>query len=143
MITTTQQVAIVQNCDTIITTLKTVQREDAHARTYLGGHFETMLSKYLKPLNRRLIENDISNTSLVENQTKFSSAKSAFVYDYITYQKSLEELVATDCKNNPEDFYEKLVTTRQQRSAVAQDITSLKELTTQHLTITKTLGEQL
>ena len=52
-----------------------------------------------------------------------------FNYDYISYQQSLEELVNTNCKTEPEKFYEKLVITREKRKIVKKDAAKMRDLT--------------
>lgn len=139
----TQSDFIADNCDSIKDTLKNVQKKDSYARVYLGGHFETILSKYLKPLNHRLIENDISNAEIVSEQTLFSSAKTKFSNDFIAYQKALDGLIATDCKNSPETFYEKLADTQKARATVLTDVNELKSLILKNISSVQLLKEGL
>jgi hypothetical protein len=123
-----QKDAISDHCEPIKESLKTVQRNDARARTYLGGRYETILSKYITPLNVRLVENNLSEVSLIENQTNFAKAKSTFAADYVGYQQNLEELIMVDCKTEPEKFYEKLISVRGKRKIVSQDVARLRNL---------------
>ena len=85
-----------------------MQKNDARTRVHLGGRYETILTKFMTPLNVRLLENNLSNVELVENQNDFAGAKTLFNNDYINYQQDLEELVSMDCKKEPAAFYEKL-----------------------------------
>ncbi|MBR3594730.1 hypothetical protein IKL45_00625 [Candidatus Saccharibacteria bacterium] len=125
-----QSAKISTNCSSIRQNLKNLQRSDSRARTYFGAIYETFSSKYLKPLNLRLVNNDISSSDLVKLQTAFATARTNFSEDFIDYSKALEDLIATDCRLEPEVFYEKLVKTREKRALVAKDI---KELNS-HLT---------
>ena len=104
---------IVDHCDTIKDSLKSLQRVDSRTRVYLGRYYETILTNFITPLNLRLVENNISNTQLLENQTNFANRRTSFVNDFIVYQQALEELVHTDCKNEPVKFYEKLLVVRE------------------------------
>lgn len=128
-----QKNAISDHCDEMKDDLKKVQKDDARARVHLGSVYETILSKFIMPLNVRMVENGLSNADLVENQNNFSKAKAVFSDDYVNYQQKLEELVLVDCKKEPEDFYEKLVKVRQRRKVVDQDVVKLRELITQHI----------
>ena len=123
-----QSAAIAEHCDTIKDDLKKVQKEDARARVYLGGYYETILTKFITPLNVRLVENNLSSAGLVENQNNFAGAKTLFSNDYITYQQGLEELVGMDCKQEPEKFYDKLTTVRQKRKIMVQDVLKMRNL---------------
>ena len=129
LITAEQRNTIMDHCDAIRDNLKSLQRTDSRARVYLGRYYETILSNFITPLNLRLVENNMSNTKLLENQTNFANKRTAFVNDYISYQQSLEELVNMDCKSEPEKFYEKLLVTREKRQIVNKDTAKLRNLT--------------
>ncbi len=138
-----QEKAIVTNCDSIKAQLKNVQKNDARARVHLGGRYEAILTRFMTPLNVRLIENNISNTDLVENQSSFSETKALFVSDYVNYQQELEKLVAIDCKNEPASFYEKLETVRQKRKTVDQDVVKLRSLVSKHIKLVTELRRKM
>lgn len=134
-----QSEAIVGRCDTIKDDLKKVQKEDARARVYLGGYYETILSKFIMPLNVRLVENNLSSAGLVENQNKFAETKTTFASDFIGYQQGLEELVGIDCKQKPEEFYDKLVVVRQKRKIMVQDVLKMRSLMSEHVKLVEGL----
>lgn len=134
-----QEQGVKENCDTIKEVLKNVQKDDARARVYLGAYYEAILSNFITPLNVRLVENNLSEASLVENQNKFAAARSLFVDDYVSYQQRLEELVAMDCKTKPKEFYEKLEKVRQKRKVVEQDALKIRGLTSEHVKLVEQL----
>ncbi len=134
---------ITERCDSIRSSLKTVQKNDARARVYLGAYYEKILTKYITALNLKLVENNISNVDLIENQNKFAKAKQAFNDDFISYQKGLEELVLVDCKNEPKKFYEDLVEVRKKQSAMVQDMKKLSGLITEQKSLVGKLKEKL
>ena len=138
-----QKAGIVDHCETIRESLKIVQRSDARARVYLGGKYEMILNKYVTPLNVRLVENNLSTTSLIESQNTLASGKAKFANDYVEYQQKLEELVAMDCKNNPAEFYEKLEGVRQKRKKVEQDVQKMKSALTEYVDLVGKLKEKL
>ena len=138
-----QRIAIVEKCDVIRDDLKSVQRIDARARTFLGSHFETALSKFVMPLNIRLVENNLSDLDLIENQNEFATAKAGFVVDFISYQQELESLIAMNCRTEPELFYEKLKVVRDKRKIVASDVTKMKGIVTRNLKLVTGLKEGL
>ena len=127
-----QEAIIKDRCETIRENLKTVQKRDAKARVYLGGYYETILSKYMTPLNVRLVENNISDVALIENQNSFAKAKTGFAEDFVGYQKALEELVLMDCKNEPAKFYEELEAVRAKRAKMEKDMAKITDLTNKH-----------
>ncbi len=142
-ITKQQEGAIIDHCESIRESLKNVQKNDARARVHLGGEYETILSKFIMPLNVKLVEDNLSNAELVENQNSFAETKVKFSNDYIEYQQGLEELVLMDCKEDPEGFYEKLGEVRQQRKVVAKDVAKMKDLIERHLKLVVDLRGEL
>ena len=142
-ITEGQSAAIVDNCDTIREDLKKVQKEDARVRVYLGGYYETILTKFVTPLNVRLVENNLSSADLVENQNDFAAAKALFVNDFVTYQQGLEELVGMDCKKEPEKFYDNLRVVRQKRKVMTQDVLKIRSLISAHIRLVEGLKGRL
>ena len=83
------------------------------------------------------------NSGLMDNQDSFSRTRNSFIIDFIEYQKGLEDLVATDCRVEPEIFYNKLVKVRERRKVVESDTVVLKELIMTQLNLVKGLREQL
>ena len=138
-----QEAGISDHCETIKDSLRTVQKSDARARVYLGGKYETILNKYVTPLNVRLVENSLSTTSLIESQNTLANGKAKFANDYVDYQQKLEELVGADCKNSPADFYEKLENVREKRKKVEQDVQKMKTALTDYVKLVKELKEKL
>ena len=137
-----QTEVIEDKCDLIKEKLKEVQRDDAKVRVHLGGRYEAVLSRFILPLNVKLVEKNLSNADFVENQNNFVEAKTTFTNDYITYQQQLEELVAMDCKSEPEKFYEKLVKVRQKRKTMEQDTMLLRNLISKHIRLVTALKEK-
>ena len=142
-LTDNQKTAIVSHCTAIKDSLKLVQKDDSHARVYLGGYYEKIISKYVVPLNVRLVENSLSTSDLVENQNDLTKAKATFVSDFIDYQRELETLINIDCQSQPENFYTQLVKVRTKRSTVASDIDKTRQLVSAHATAVSALKEKI
>ncbi|MBQ6130469.1 hypothetical protein IJI72_02145 [Candidatus Saccharibacteria bacterium] len=135
--------SISENCGSIRNSLKAVQRSDSRARTYFGAIYETVSSKYLTPLNLRLVKNNLSSVDLINLQSSLADSRTAFSTDFIAYSKSLEELITIDCRLEPETFYEKLQTTRQLRAAVAEDMQKLNSSLSSSVKIVEKLKSSL
>ena len=142
-ISESQENAIKSHCEAIREDLKKVQKTDARTRVYLGGYYETILTKFVTPLNVRLVENNLSSADLVENQNKIAEAKTLFADDYVGYQQGLEELVLIDCKKEPGKFYDKLEKVRQKRKIVEQDTLKIRNLMSEHLRLANQLKGKL
>lgn len=133
-----QKAGITDNCNTIVENLKKVQHNDARARVYLGGYYETILTKFVMPLNLRLVENNLSAPELIENQSRIAEVKATFMSDYVYYQQELEGLVGMDCKKEPEVFYERLELVRKGRKKVERDVMKMRNLIAEQV---KLVGE--
>lgn len=142
-ISETKKKAIATNCESIKEKLNDLQHEDAKARVYLGRYYETIQSKFITPLNVRLVENTLSSDSFVTNQNKFNKQRSNYMVEFIESQKALDDLIATDCKNHPEEFYNKLEIAREKRKTVAADVEEIRSLIKEHVSLVKKLGEKL
>ncbi len=128
-----QQTGIIENCATIKDNLTKVQKSDARARVYLGRYYETILTKFVTPLNLRLVENNLSAADLVANQTKMAEARTLFTNDYVSYQKELESLVAMDCKEKAGEFHQQLAKVKSKRKIVEQDTLKMRNLISEHV----------
>ncbi|MBQ3476003.1 hypothetical protein IJH26_00600 [Candidatus Saccharibacteria bacterium] len=138
-ISDTQKESIIEKCDNIKTNLKTVQRNDSRARVFLGAYYETILTRYITPLNIKLVEKNLSNAGFVENQNGFASGKTIFANDFTKYQQMLEELVAVDCKTEPEKFYNELVDVRKRRKIMEQDVLKMRQLISEQIKLVEGL----
>lgn len=139
----TQSARLSESCSVIRQKLKNLQRADSRTRTYFGAIYETVSSKYLKPLNLRLVNNDLADPATLELQTSLASTRSKFSDDFITYSKSLEELASIDCRLEPETFYTKLLDVRKKRASVATDVKKLNTILTDVVKNTTKLKESL
>lgn len=124
----TRLAAVAANCADIKYTLTQLQRSDSRTRTYLGTSYEAVLGRFITPLALRLERNGLSSERLSAIQTEFISSQNEFRAAYTDYMRSLEDLIAIDCSNHPEDFYTHLVTTREKRSALQSIVQKLNSL---------------
>lgn len=135
--------SISNNCDSIKNSLINLQHDDSRARVYVGRYYETFLNDYIVPLNMRLVENNITDTDLIALQSDFSKLRQSFVNDYIDYQKGLEELVGTNCKDGADTFYEKLQVTRVKQKNVSNEVVKLRSLLKKQVDLVKKLREEM
>lgn len=138
-----QKSAIAAGCTSIKDTLKKLQKDDSRARVYLGGYYETIISKFITPLNVRLVENSLSSAELIENQNNLASIKTGFVSDFVDYQRNLETLVSLDCSSDPEAFYQKLSEVRQKRANVSSEVQKMRSLVSNHLQLAESVKAKL
>ena len=139
----TQSNLLKEHCDEVSERLKDVQKNDAKTRVFLGSRYETILNKYMVPLNVRLVENNLSAGGLIDLQNSFAETKSVFNSDYINYQQSLENLVAIDCKSEPDRFYNELSITRKRRMIMEQDVLKMRGFLTRYVQLITELKGRL
>ena len=138
-----QRGAISQNCNSIKTSLSSLQKSDSKTRVLLGTSYQTILTNFLTPLNVRLVKNNNTDATLSSIQTNLASERDTFQDQFIKYSQFLEDLISTDCKNNPDEFYEKLDATRALRKTLNKTVSRINKLITKHLTIvTELKGEK-
>lgn len=121
-----QRGAISQNCFTIKQSLTQLQKVDSRTRTYLGTTYETILTRFIVPLNLRLVKNN--RPSLPNIQSDFTAEQVKFRESYTEYMRELESLISVDCSVHPDDFYQRLETVRDKRSTLRASTIRLAEL---------------
>lgn len=126
--------AISQHCGSIKQSLKALQKTDARSRSYLGSVYETIITKFITPMNMRLVESGRLNSNLTDLQSTIVDVRKNFVSAYTSYSQEFEELLLMDCQSNPNAFYEQLNDTRQKRAEVSSITTNLRNLFSEYLT---------
>lgn len=136
-----QRGAISQNCSTIQKSLSQLQKADSRTRSYLGTTYETIVNRFIIPLNLRLVKN---NRPVLSNiQANFTNEQVNFRTQYTDYMRELEVLIATDCKSQPDDFYQKLLEVRARREELRQTTVRLSNLVEQQYAAVLDLRSQL
>lgn len=138
-----QEGAISTNCGSIQQTLKQLAKSDSSTRVFLGTAYENILSRFITPLNLRLVKNNQPSTKLTSIQSKFISERGTFNNNFTSYMQQLEELTATDCKKQPDVFYEKLEKTRAKRAELQKSVLELNSLLHDQIDAVDQLKESL
>lgn len=119
---------IMQNCSNIRQSLVRLQRADSRTRTYLGSAYESVSGHFITPLNLRMVKNGTPSTELFRIQNEFTAQQNYFRDTYVGYMRELEALIATDCSNHPQAFYQKLETVRSERERLRQITQKISQL---------------
>lgn len=130
-------------CTSIKQSLTQLQHADSRTRTYLGSSYETVANNFISPINLRLVRNNRPAPDIMNIQSEFSIAQTAFRNQYTTYMRSLEALIATDCRNHPEEFAAHLDTARTNRAALHEITNRLSQLISEQQTVIRKLQEDL
>ncbi|MBR2709857.1 hypothetical protein IKE72_02130 [Candidatus Saccharibacteria bacterium] len=142
-LTDAQRAHIVENCGEIRTKLKELQKADSRVRVHLGDAYDHILGNYVTPLNVRLVENNLSGATLIENQNSLVDMRAIFTSDFISYQQKLEELTTMNCAATPENFYDTLTVVRARREIMQQDAMRLRGLVSEHIKLVGNLRGEL
>lgn len=136
-----QTAAISQNCSAMQQSLRQLEKVDSRTRTYLGTTYESILNKFIIPLNLRLVKNNLPTN--VQLQADFIASQNEFKIAYTEYMRDLEGLINTDCRAHPEDFYAKLEGVRGRRATLKQTTDSLVQLANDQYQSVLSLRESL
>lgn len=134
---------ISMTCGSVQLQLKNLQKADSKMRVYLGSKYEFALTNLMTNLNLRLVKNNLASPLLAASQTTFSSEREFFKASFTDYSKSLDALIAIDCRLDPYNFYDKLEVTREKREQVRQSYLRLKDTLTDHRAIVVDLKDSL
>ena len=134
---------ISMTCGSVQLQLKNLQKADSKMRVYLGSKYEFALTNLMTNLNLRLVKNNLASPLLAASQTTFSNEREFFKTSFTDYSKSLDALIAADCRLDPYGFYDKLEVTREKREQVRQSYLRLKDTLTDHRAIVVDLKDSL
>lgn len=137
----TQREAVSQNCSNIKQSLVQLQKVDSRTRTYLGTTYETILTRFIVPLNLRLVKNN--RPSLPTIQSDFTTEQVKFRDSYTDYMRELESLIGVDCSTQPDEFYAHLETVRAKRSTLRGTTVRLAELADEQYRVVQDLRRSL
>ncbi len=137
----TQRDAVSQNCSNIKQSLVQLQKVDSRTRTYLGTTYETILTRFIVPLNLRLVKNN--RPSLPTIQSDFTTEQIKFRDSYTEYMRELESLIGIDCSAQPDNFYSRLEVVREKRSVLRETTVRLAELADEQYRVVQDLRSSL
>jgi hypothetical protein len=121
-------------CVSAQVTLQQIQYNDAANRVNRGQGYESLLSSLMIPLNSRTSADNFTSsaTELSGITARYEQSLNNFKSDYDRYDDALTKTLHEKCVQNPEDFYKNLTETREQRTDVSNDVTTLGQLTSEY-----------
>lgn len=124
----THKERIIAQCTSAKATLQQLHRSDASLRVDRGRLYEFMSTKLMGRLNSRLALNRLDAGSLVAIAARYEKTFSDFRDAYQRYEEQLSTTLRTDCTNQPEQFYYRVVDAQKKRKTVndrAQDLRNI------------------
>ena len=138
-----QQGLISSNCASIKLQLKTVEKYGSKSRQHLGAQYESILTNLIINLNLRLVKNNRANAEIAEQQIKLSSERDNFKNKFTEYSRELESLKNSDCKSDPQHFYDKLQYVRSKRNEIVDSMNRLRKIIGEHRESVEKVREEL
>lgn len=126
-LTTEQTQHISDNCDSLKNVLNQLHISDALLRVNIGQQYELVSTKLMERFNNRLSNNKFKIDSLKSSSSTYESKLNSFRADYMTYEETLAATIKIDCKSKPINFYDSLMSARNNRSRVYEDVKSLNQ----------------
>ena len=115
------------NCQSMQSVLSQIEKTDAALRINRGRIYNEVLDLFYA-MNSRLASNKISAPELVSITSDFDSQLADFRNDYNDYDDDLNELIVAECQDDPGDFYSQLISVRDERAKLNDEIASLDQL---------------
>lgn len=126
---TDQQIKnITSNCSTTKNYINQIHTSDALSRVNSGQIYDSILNKLMDKFNSRIANNNFENVDLTNVTKRYETALNTFRSDYITYERRLSSAIAIDCEKKPTEFYYAVISTREARIKVHDDVVLLNQL---------------
>lgn len=122
-----------QNCTSAQINLKQLQKRDAVSRINRGRAYDSLL-RQVSALNSRFAYNKITSVDFVQISTDLQNRIDQFREVYSDYDEQLSHAISIDCKQQTTKFYEYIVEARNQRTALAAEVTAITNLAEQYRT---------
>lgn len=117
-----------RNCSAVRVAIKNIHTNDALTRVNVGQRYNSISTKLMARLNGRLAVNKLDSSRLVNITNDFESTRLRFNSNYNDYDTAMTELDHTNCTDDVARYYQKLVTAREARNRLTEDVKTLNEL---------------
>jgi hypothetical protein len=143
VLTDVQIDSIRQDCQMSKVALNRVHANDVVIRVNLGQRYETIARQLMAPLNSRIAKNSLDNVALTKTTVDFNRAYLDFTEAYRSYDISVKDALAIDCRVQPVEYYREIETSRDKRLEVAETIERLQKLAKQYGQQVREFGETI
>lgn len=110
-----------QNCVTAQTTLNQLHVSDAGLRNNRGTLYENISTKLMAPLNSRIALSRLEGLKLAATTLEYDRQLAVFRESYRQYEMSMSRTLKVNCTEQPAEFYENVVATREKRAKLHED----------------------
>lgn len=130
-------------CDLILPNLRRLHTSDALLRVNVGQAYSGISNRLMSKLNSRLALNKIDSSKFVSIANDYELARKEFSGNYNEYEKKLDRLIKTDCKDKAEEFYDRLEGVREARLLLKESTDELSGLVTDYRVEVEKLRKEL
>lgn len=118
---------IVANCVSAKASLQQLRSNDVSLRVNRGQLYEYISAKLMARFNGRAALNRLNNAQMVTSAAEFERLLANFRVAYQHYATAVTDVLETDCRKNPQDFYYRVIEARDKRSEVHQLVLRLAQ----------------
>lgn len=123
---TSNELQLIQdNCVALKHTLQQLNYSDTALRVNQGQYYEEISTKLMAPMNSRIALNQYDGGTLVSIAADYTSTINTFRSRYTTYANALNTARRDDCSNQPQQFYDDIVTARKARLSLHDTVVEL------------------
>lgn len=134
--------AIQDHCVSAQTAIQRTRESDLVVRSNQGRSYEYILS-LMASLNSRIALNKLAQPRMTEITSELQSRFEQYHDHYTGYTVAVDEALAIGCQREPAKFYQALTTIREQRSRLAEDTATMRELIDEYAGQVQQLREEI
>lgn len=124
--------AIRQRCVTTQSELALLHSNDTLLRVNQGQRYESLMSRLMSPMNSRLVLNRYDAEGFVRITNQYEKKLTTFRSNWVAYEKRLQQTFSSNCRDDPEKFYNDIQTVRSLRKTLRQNVVDLNNSITSY-----------
>lgn len=141
-ISATKQDTIRANCDVARSTLQRIVSSDKTMRINRGRVYDRM-GKLLGNFSERLAQNGMSNGTLRDLVNRYNNQVSTFRANYDAYRLVIDNVIKSECVNQPTVFYENLGQARSKRQQLNEDMKAIEKTISEYKSVVDGIAKGL
>lgn len=117
--------AIRQRCVTTQSELALLHSNDTLLRVNQGQRYESLMSRLMSPMNSRLVLNRYDAGTFVAITAEYDKKLTNFRKSWVEYENRLQQTFTSNCRENPEKFYNDIQAVRLLRQTLRENVVTL------------------
>lgn len=120
--------SVQNNCITLKGTLDQLNYNDTALRVNQGQYYEEISAKLMAPMNSRIALNKYDGGKLTTITADYTKQIDTFRARYTVYAKALTQARDNNCNENPQGFYDDIVTAANARKDLHKSVVKLNNM---------------